>query len=291
MNVFRKQGHVKAITDEVMDTRTVEAVISDETRDRDGTIIPIENWQLENYGKNPVVGWMHRVWGGGFEEPNPDNAIGSGDVYMEGRQLIGRTTFETADVNILADKIFKKIAISKTIRMTSVGFIPIPNEEKKIGKWGEGPEARDGSLPTFYYGKTDLAEYSWVTIPSNPNAGARMFSPAEFFAGEERDIVEHLRDLMGLDIDYKDLSKMTMQDFSRVVSGRAVYDGGQLVDQDGAVIDSRRGELSSLNEGTSPLAALGRSDDTPTRKATEHKDEFVPDRGKLNRSNYLKLKK
>ena len=42
----------------------VEFVISDETRDRHGTVIPIKSWEIKNYNKNGIVGYQHDVYGG-----------------------------------------------------------------------------------------------------------------------------------------------------------------------------------------------------------------------------------
>ena len=145
------------------ETRTVEFVISDETRDRHGTVIPIDAWKLSSYNKNGIVGYQHEVYGG-WGEPNPDLILGRGEAFIEDGKLIGRVTFEPAEINPLAEKIFQKV-LHGTLKATSVGFREITR-----GKWGEGDEAVSGKNPTYYFGAVELLEFSIVNIPSNPNA-------------------------------------------------------------------------------------------------------------------------
>lgn len=145
------------------ETRTVEFVISDETRDRHGTIIPLKNWKLERFNANGIVGYQHEVYGS-FDGSNPDQVLGIGEAFVENGKLIGRVKFEPADINPLAEKIFQKV-LHGTLKATSVGF-----RELVKGKWGEKDEARDGANPTYYFGEVELLEFSIVNIPSNPNA-------------------------------------------------------------------------------------------------------------------------
>lgn len=144
------------------ETRTVEFVISDETRDRHGTVIPISAWNIDKYNQNGIVGYMHDVYGG--DVSNPDLILGRGEAFIEENKLIGRVTFEPADINPLAEKIFKKV-LHGTLKATSVGF-----RETARGRWGEGEEAVAGKTPTYYFGGVELLEFSIVNIPSNPNA-------------------------------------------------------------------------------------------------------------------------
>lgn len=145
------------------ETRTIEFVISDETRDRHGTVIPIKSWNIKNYNKNGIVGYQHEVYGG-WGDPNPDMILGRGEAFVEEGKLIGRVTFEPAEINPLAEKIFQKV-LHGTLKATSVGF-----REVVQGKWGEGEESVNGKTPTYYFGSVELLEFSIVNIPSNPNA-------------------------------------------------------------------------------------------------------------------------
>jgi len=83
-------------------------------------------------------------------------------------------TFETEDVNPLAEKIFRKIQ-SGTIKGASVGFIP------KAGHWGKKENGEDER--TYYFDDVELSEFSIVTVPSNPDAVLRSAKAVQRFAG------------------------------------------------------------------------------------------------------------
>jgi hypothetical protein len=188
------------------ESRTVEFVISDETRDRHGTVLKADGWQLENYKKNPIVGYMHQVWGGGFfSTPDPDMVIGRGDVFIEDGKLIGRVNFEPADINPLAEKIFKKVQFG-SLNTTSVGFMEIGD-----GYYGEGDEARGMANETYYFSGQELAEWSVVNIPSNPNAVKR--SIGDVYANH----VNRLKQLTNLEDE--DIKKLTLAGLVKILTG------------------------------------------------------------------------
>jgi len=159
---------VRAIPEDIDTTRKVEFVISDATRDRHNTVLNQDGWHLDNYLKNPIVGYNHNVYGGGFfAQASPDNIIGSSSVRLEDKKLIGSVVFEPAHVNPLAEKIFQKVKIG-TLRAASVGF-----SEVGEGRFGEGAEARGAENETYYFAGQELLEWSIVNIPSNPSATKR----------------------------------------------------------------------------------------------------------------------
>ena len=162
-------GEIRAFDKKaVEESRTIDFVISDESKDRHGTVIDMKGWVLDPYNRNGIVGYQHNVYGGGMcDGPDPDMIIAKGLAIQEGNQLIGRTVFEPADLNLLAEKIFRKV-IFGTLRSTSVGF----NEMVK-GMFGEGDQAQGQPNETYYFGKRELLEYSVVNIPSNRNAQVR----------------------------------------------------------------------------------------------------------------------
>ena len=165
--LINRFGFVREIKKNAEETRTVEFVISDETRDRHGSVLNIDGWNLDNYKKNPVVGYQHEIYGGWFKDSNPDSIIGTGNVFIEKKELIGEVKFEPEKINPLAEKIFQKVLIG-TLRATSVGFIPVG--KGNYGKDSEGPgEANE----TYYYAGQELLEFSIVNIPSNPKATKR----------------------------------------------------------------------------------------------------------------------
>lgn len=161
-------GERGAIPDNVEETRTIPFVISDTSRDRHHTIFSSDGWDLSAYARNGIVSYMHDVFGGGLcEGPDPDSVIGRGLVHSEGDQLIGDTTFEPADINPTAEKIFRKI-IFGSLRSCSISF-----NELVRGIWGQGEEAMGAANETYYIGRRELLEYGIVNIPSNRNAQKR----------------------------------------------------------------------------------------------------------------------
>lgn len=156
------------------DQRTFEFVISDETRDRHGTVLKMSGWDLENYRKNPVVAYQHEL-GAGFlsDRTDPDQIIGTSELRIEDNQLIAAVTFEPAEVNPFAEKIRQKV-IHGTLRAASVGFDPVS------GNWGD--ETRGEDPETFYFTRHELIEWSIVNVPSNPNATKRNMSVLNEFS-------------------------------------------------------------------------------------------------------------
>ena len=143
------------------ESRTITFVASDDTKDSAGTVLNQDNWDLRRFNSNGVIGYQHKVYGGWADTDNPDNVIGKGYAYIEDGKLMVDITFEPADINPLADKIYKKIQFG-SLRAVSVGFLPIGR-----GKFGEG-EGEDAN--TYYFAGQELLEVSVVNIPSNPNA-------------------------------------------------------------------------------------------------------------------------
>ena len=149
-------GEIRKKNDE---TRTITFVASDGTKDSAGTILNQDNWDLTRFNSNGIIGYQHKVYGGWDDTDNPDNVIGKGVAYIEDKKLMVDITFEPADINPLADKIYKKIQFG-SLRAVSVGFLPVGR-----GRFGEGADAE-----TYYFAGQQLLEVSVVNIPANPNA-------------------------------------------------------------------------------------------------------------------------
>lgn len=164
-------GEVRGISKDVEQTRTVEFVISTADKDRHSTVLDPKKWDLSNYKRNPIVGYQHNLYGDMCTKPDPDDVIGSSRVWIEDDKLIGAVTFEPAEENELAEKIFRKV-LRKTLRSASVGFMPIPDKKGVVGVYGreEDEEHKGGANETYYYKGQELVEWSIVNIPSNPKA-------------------------------------------------------------------------------------------------------------------------
>ena len=139
--------------------RTITFIASDDTKDTAGTVLNQDNWDLTRFNKNGVIGYQHKVYGGWDDTDNPDNVIGKGFAYIEDKKLMVDITFEPAEINPLAEKIFQKILFG-SLRAVSVGFLPIGQ-----GRFGEGQDSN-----TYYFAGQELLEVSVVNIPANPNA-------------------------------------------------------------------------------------------------------------------------
>jgi hypothetical protein len=165
-------GAVREIPANVEETRTIPFVLSTPTRDRHRTILNQASWQLDNYRKNPVVGYMHNLYGDMCNAPDPDDVIAQDKgINVEdvagALSLVGLPSFDPAAVNLKADKIFRKIILG-TLRAVSVGFLDVGK-----GAWGTGEEAEGRDNETYYFAGQELLEYSIVNIPSNPDGVKR----------------------------------------------------------------------------------------------------------------------
>lgn len=151
-NIVSREAVLRSAT---LEDRTAEFVISTEAVDRHGTVFKVDGWDLSQYNNNPVVFYAHNRGG------DPDYLLGTGEAFIEGKQLIGRVTFEDADLNPLAEKILKKINAG-TLRMASIGADPT-SAHWGIKEAGEDPDV-------LYFDRQYLVEFSIVPIGSNPEA-------------------------------------------------------------------------------------------------------------------------
>lgn len=149
-----------------IESRTVTFVASTYDKDRHGTILNQKNWNLDNFNANPIIGYQHNVYGDDMcNPPNPDDQLGYGRAYIEDDELLIDITFEPAEINPLAEKIFKKLQFG-SLNAVSVGFMPLKDE-----KGNNGEQRSDG----FYFYGQELLEVSVVNIPSNPKALKKSF--------------------------------------------------------------------------------------------------------------------
>lgn len=151
MHIEQRELALRKIED-----RTIEFIISDGSVDAHGSILTPGGWDLSRFEKNGIFSYQHNV----ENEQNPDYILGPATAHIEGDKLIGRGTFETADINPLADKIFKKVK-NGTLKAVSVGFIPKKHHREK---------------DVIVYDEMQLIEFSVVNVPSNPNAVKRKYT-------------------------------------------------------------------------------------------------------------------
>ena len=150
---------VRALSEDNKQNRQAEFVISTETPDSYGTVFKISGWDLSRYEKNPVVLYAHKThW------DNPDMVIGTSEVRVEGQELIGTVTFEAADINPLAEKVWQKVQAG-SLRMASIGANII------AGHWGDEKLGEDRDV--IYFDQMELYEWSIVPVGSNSDAVKR----------------------------------------------------------------------------------------------------------------------
>lgn len=155
-NIVLQEIQLRDLSAEQIEKRQAEFVISTEAIDSYGTVFRMDGWDLARYNQNPLVLYAHRSHGN-----DPDDIIGTGEVYRDGDKLIGRVTFETGDVNPKAEKVFRKVQAG-TLRMASIGAQP------KEGHWGVKEANEDPDV--LYFDRQELLEFSIVPIGSNPDA-------------------------------------------------------------------------------------------------------------------------
>lgn len=187
-----RQYQVRALNDELIKNRQVEFVISSESVDTYGTVFKQDGADLGRFEKNPVVFYAHAQ-----QSTNPDLLIGTGEVFRDGDQLIGRATLEPENVNPLAEKILRKIEHG-TPYMASIGFNPLD------GRFGRRDLNEDPEV--FYFTRWELLEFSIVPIGSNPDAHKRNEAALKTFKERQIEVkdpetVENDNSADALDID------------------------------------------------------------------------------------------
>ncbi len=119
-------------------------VASDSTEDRQGEVISIDGWQLDNFKKNPVL-----LWGHDQNRPSVGVAEKIGYKTIDGRKsLVFEPKFHKKDE---FSRLVAELVDEGWIKMTSVGFMPL--------------EMTDNTFT-----KQELLEISFVNVPANPNA-------------------------------------------------------------------------------------------------------------------------
>jgi HK97 family phage prohead protease len=157
--IVTRDAFVRSTTAEQIENRQVEFVISSEAVDSYRTVFKMDGWDLASYERNPIVCYQHRA-----NSDDPDNIIGTSTVRIEDGTLIGTITFEDAEVNPKAEKIFRKVQ-SGTLKMASIGA--------SVQKARLGVEENGEEKDVLYFTEQRLMEWSIVSIGSNPDAQKR----------------------------------------------------------------------------------------------------------------------
>uniref|UniRef100_A0A6M3XKJ0 Putative prohead protease n=1 Tax=viral metagenome TaxID=1070528 RepID=A0A6M3XKJ0_9ZZZZ len=139
----------------VLSTGRIHAVVSTEAKDRDGDIIRVAGWQLDNFMRHPVLLSSHN-----YRELR--SQIGEWeDMAVKGKRLEGVAHYLVGEGNEEADWGYN--LATKGMAAYSVGFIP--DMDKAVELEGTG-----GFFGNYEFNGQELLEVSQVTIPSNPQA-------------------------------------------------------------------------------------------------------------------------
>lgn len=141
--------------------RKMTMVGTDESIDRDGDIIRMNGWQLENYRKNPVFLWAHNY--SSVPLARAEKVVKKREPLRMEYHLL----FPTKGLHPFADMILELYG-EKIINASSVGFIPLEWEDIKP----EDEKGVKGVRRTWgrEYRKQELLELSGCAVPANPNA-------------------------------------------------------------------------------------------------------------------------
>lgn len=134
--------YIKSKIELKKDNTGITVIASDETLDRHGDVLPIEQWDLTKFMLSPrmLVDHNHEV----------ASIVGKWEnTRIQDNKLLMDANFH--DFTELA-KAVKQMVENGYLDTVSVGFIP------------HGPEEDGGK------GRFELIETSWVTVPANPSA-------------------------------------------------------------------------------------------------------------------------
>jgi phage head maturation protease len=142
-------------TDINEEERTVVAVISTDSVDRDNEVLVPKGMDAEDFRKNPVVPWSHNT----FQPP-----IGKALWIKQGRKRItAKVRFATTDLAEEVWQLFK----GGFLNAFSVGFIPKEGRRPTPDDIKANPLLAEAS---FMFTKWILTEFSPVTVPANAEA-------------------------------------------------------------------------------------------------------------------------
>lgn len=137
-------------------------VATDETIDRHNESIPMDSWDVENYMQAPrlLVDHDHRV----------EKIVGKAtDIKLSSKRMTFKPVFH--GITQLSREV-EQMVLDDVLNTVSVGFIPHPP--------AKGEE----------YGKNELVEISFVTVPANPSAQRIKSLLGESETEEQKQVVE-----------------------------------------------------------------------------------------------------
>lgn len=142
------------------DDRRFSFVCSTETLDRNGRIV-VQDWELDDFKKNPIVLWNHGEGGSFWGDIEIDEYFPIGraeNVRVEKNTLLADLIIATGDVNPLAERVYQALK-QGVLNAVSVGWSP---RDRRY-------ELHDDEEVLVVSGNR-LLEISVVPFPANPEA-------------------------------------------------------------------------------------------------------------------------
>ena len=160
---------------------TVDAIVSSESKDRDGDVIRVAGWELGKFNAHPVLLDSHNYL-------STRSQIGEWvSMKVIGKRLIGRAKYYIDSGNDAADWAWQ--LAKRGVAAYSVGFIP--DFEKATPIEQAEPSSQFSFTPMEFNGQ-ELLEVSQVTVPSNSDALQRVIKGQGACPPALRDFYEDL---------------------------------------------------------------------------------------------------
>lgn len=233
----------------VESTREITFVIASQATGRahrNKFIYNWDNWKLDSFNSNSIVGYQHNVYGDNMcIAPNPDDVIAKAeawiDTYKGSKSLISKATFEPPELNQTAEKVFRKI-IWGSLKAASTGVLPADGDIKKQFIRNDKDEIIDYTLN--FQGQ-ELVEWSIVNIPADANALRRSMKSHTIAALNfvQKSLPE---------LSMNDLEKMSVREILDLFEKR---DGGEKIAQLEMELIVGKGDpnLNTINERLSKI--------------------------------------
>ena len=242
----------------------VSAIVSSESRDRDGDVIRAEGWNLDNFMRHPVLLASH-------DYRSLRSQIGEWEsMEVDGTQMRGVARFFIGKGNDEADWAFQ-LAKEKALAF-SVGFVP--DMEKAAPLQKDDPFGSQG----MEFKGQELLEVSAVTVPSNPDALQRIAKSPNLHPALAEIVEERLAE--DEPEDEQRAAGLSDEDITAIAErGLELQADAADMDDDKAGGDKRRRELDddidSEDEETDE-DDYGDGDEPEAREASSEDSEFDP---------------
>jgi len=185
--IYNTSIEVKEIDNE---SRTITAIGSKETIDRDGDVIKVDGVDFKKYKTNPVVLYSH---------DSRELPIGKTvKVWVDSDKLMFKIQFATAEENPKAEYVYKLFK-GGYLKAFSIGFIPNYSDITYV-------EDKKTKKSVRYINSSELLEISAVSLPSNREALIQTFEKAWQSGDIDGEALKSLQDELDKVVDIQPIS-------------------------------------------------------------------------------------